>query len=88
MEALDKVGDQYTLMDYEQLKVERRNHNDKIEERDEELSRLRVSCSSAIQCLAHIREKSSATQHEIHLTTAELATVEAQKTVVSVYPSY
>lgn len=78
-EKLDKIGDNYTIMDYEQLKIERRNHTDKIEERDEELSRLRTQCSNAIQCLAHIREKLSAVQDNIVMATINLDDVEKQR---------
>lgn len=38
---------------------------DKLEERDEELSRLRQKCIAAIQCLAHIREKCAEVQMDI-----------------------
>lgn len=75
-ERLDKIGEHYTLMDYEQLKIERRNHTDKIEERDEELSRLRLQCRNAIQCLAHTREKLAAVQTQIYMTTHQLSEVE------------
>nr|CAH7741378.1 unnamed protein product [Callosobruchus chinensis] len=57
---LDNIGEGLHLMDYEQLKVENRSFADKIEERDEELTRLRFKCQNTIQILAHIREKSSA----------------------------
>ena len=66
---MDQIGDSYTLMDYEQLKTDNQNHIDKIEEREEELSKLRVTCSSATQCLAHLREKSA----EIELVIEEMA---------------
>lgn len=78
----DKIGDHYTLMDYEQLKIERRNHTDKIEERDEELSRLRRQCSSAIQCLAHTREKLAAVQDKIYFESLQLTDVERDRTQV------
>lgn len=81
---LDKIGEHYTLIDYEQLKIERRNHTDKIEERDEELSRLRVRCQNAIQRLAHTREKLSATQGLIYSTSNELSEVESQRQTVDV----
>lgn len=65
LDQLDKVGDNFYLIDYEQLKIENRNHADKIEERDEELSKLRTKCIAAIDCLAHVREKSAEVQLEI-----------------------
>lgn len=84
-EALDKIGDHYTIMDYEQLKIERRNHTDKIEERDEELSRLRISCSNAIQCLAHIREKLSSVQVDIFRATQKLSLIEKERLEVFLF---
>lgn len=78
-QKFDKIGEHYTIMDYEQLKIERRNHSDKIEERDEELSRLRRQSSNAIQCLAHIREKLAAVQDKIYSATLNLAEVEKER---------
>ncbi|XP_017774569.1 PREDICTED: coiled-coil domain-containing protein 96-like [Nicrophorus vespilloides] len=60
--AMDRIGDNYTLMEFEQLKMENQGHADKIEERDEELSQLRKKCNGAMQCLAHVREKCSAVE--------------------------
>lgn len=42
-----------------------RSYADKIEEREEELTRLRFKCQNTIQILAHIREKSSAMDADI-----------------------
>ncbi|KAJ8916720.1 hypothetical protein NQ315_013924 [Exocentrus adspersus] len=62
---LDKIGEDLYLMDYEQLKVENRSYMDKMEEKDEELSRLRNKCQKTIQILAHMREKSAALESDI-----------------------
>lgn len=79
LDDLDKIGDNFHLIDYEQLKIENRNHADKIEERDEELSRLRRKCIAAIDCLAHIREKSAEIQLQIveHNTLLDEAKMES-----------
>ncbi|KAF2896175.1 hypothetical protein ILUMI_09998 [Ignelater luminosus] len=69
LHALDCIGDNLHLIDYEQLKIENQSHTDKIEERDEELTRLRVKCQGAMQCLAHVREKSAAIQIDIQSLT-------------------
>lgn len=65
LHALDCIGDNLHLIDFEQLKIENQSHTDKIEERDEELVKLRRKCSGAMQCLAHVREKSAALQLDI-----------------------
>ncbi|XP_022920989.2 cilia- and flagella-associated protein 184-like [Onthophagus taurus] len=65
IQIMDKIGESHTLMDYEQLKMENQNYADKIEERDEELAKLREKCSGAIQILAHLREKSAAMDLDI-----------------------
>ncbi|XP_074025645.1 uncharacterized protein [Leptinotarsa decemlineata] len=78
IEALDKIGEGLHLMDYEQLKVENRSHADKIEEKEEELTRLRFKCQNTIQILAHIREKSSALDSDIDDIREDLSTTEIQ----------
>lgn len=83
IDELDKIGDHFHLIDYEQLKVENRNHSDKIEERDEELSRLREKCTAAIECLAHVREKSAEVQLTITEKTEELEVIKREMNEVS-----
>lgn len=75
---MDKIGEHHTLIDFEQLKMENQGHADKIEERDEELARLRVACSSAIECLAHIREKCVANGQSIAESKIFLSSVSEQ----------
>lgn len=65
LQAVDRIGDNLRLVDYEQLKVENRGYSDKIEERDEELTKLRTNCDSIFQILAHLREKSASTTLDI-----------------------
>ncbi|CAG9763065.1 unnamed protein product [Ceutorhynchus assimilis] len=62
---LDTLENNLLLADYEQLKVENRSHADKLEERDEELARLRTKCTNTIQILAHVREKSFALEADL-----------------------
>lgn len=84
LHALDCVGDNLHLIDYEQLKIENQSHTDKIEERDEELTRLRVRCQGAMQCLAHVREKSAAIQIDIQSLTERYEEVEIEYAEVRV----
>uniref|UniRef100_A0AAY5ETW5 CCDC113/CCDC96 coiled-coil domain-containing protein n=1 Tax=Electrophorus electricus TaxID=8005 RepID=A0AAY5ETW5_ELEEL len=45
------------LIDFEQLKIENHTYSKKIEERDEELLKLRKKISSTLQVLSHVKEK-------------------------------
>jgi len=45
------------LIDYEQLKIENQTLNEKIEERNEELTRLRGKIINQVIMLSHTREK-------------------------------
>ncbi|XP_030757816.1 coiled-coil domain-containing protein 96 [Sitophilus oryzae] len=60
IEEVNNISSKHKLVDFEQLKAENRNYSDKIEEREEELTRLRVKGHNIIQTLAHMREKSAA----------------------------
>lgn len=76
IKSFDYIGPNLHLIDYEQLKVENHSQIDKIEEREEELLKLRIKCSGAIQCLAHVREKSAALEVGIISTRENLEDVE------------
>lgn len=82
---LDKIGENLYLMDYEQLKVENRSYMDKMEEKDEELSRLRNKCQKTIQILAHMREKSAALESDISDLSEELLNLKQNSLAVSIY---
>jgi hypothetical protein len=45
------------LIDFEQLKIENQTYNEKIEERNEELLRLRKKITTIVQVLTHVKEK-------------------------------
>lgn len=63
--AIDNLGSNLHLIDYEQLKLDNRNLHDKLEERDSELTRVRLKCQNAVQILAHRREKTAAMETDI-----------------------
>lgn len=46
---INEVAPGLFLADYEQLKIINQSYADKIEEKDEELTRLRTKCSSTTQ---------------------------------------
>ena len=45
------------MIDFEQLKIENQSLNEKIEERNEELLKLRKKTTSTVQVLTHLKEK-------------------------------
>lgn len=66
------------LIDFEQLKIENQNHNEKIEERNEELIRLRRRIRSAVQVLTHVREKLHFTEQQHDRLTRQLHHLDQQ----------
>lgn len=83
---MDYLGPNLFLGEYERLKRENQSRRDKIEERDAELTRLRVKCQGAIQILAHIREKSFSaasdlTENDQNLRDVELEVLECRERV-------
>ncbi|XP_050315482.1 coiled-coil domain-containing protein 96-like [Anthonomus grandis grandis] len=73
---LDEIAPGFLLADYEQLKSLNRGYADKIEEKDEELTKQRAKCASTIQILAHLREKSSALETDLDDLEEELEVTE------------
>lgn len=65
LQTADALGANLRLVDYEQLRVENRGFADKVEERDEELTKLRIKCDGIFQVLAHLREKSASATVDI-----------------------
>ncbi|CAG9862844.1 unnamed protein product [Phyllotreta striolata] len=59
IENLNYIDGLY-LGDFEAMKLENRNFQDKIEQKDEELTVLREKCRQLGQIIAHAREKSNA----------------------------
>ena len=45
------------LIDFEQLKIENQTLNEKIEERNEDLHKLKKKTTTMVQILTHTREK-------------------------------
>lgn len=64
---LENVGENLSLIDFEQLQMENVSYIDKIEERDEELNRIRNKSSLSLKILAQIREKSFANTSDIQV---------------------
>lgn len=53
----EQVNDGLHLIDFEQLKIENTNLNEKIEERNEDLLKLRKKATTTIHILTHVKEK-------------------------------
>ena len=57
MREKEQLADGLHLIDFEQLKIENQTLNEKIEERNEELHKLRKKTTTTVQVLTHIKEK-------------------------------
>lgn len=53
----EKLKDGLHLIDFEQLKIENQTFNEKIEERNEELMKLRKKINNTVLVLTHLKEK-------------------------------
>ncbi len=53
----EELAEGLHLIDFEQLKIENQTLNEKIEERNDELHKLRKKTTSTVQVLTHIKEK-------------------------------
>ena len=53
----EELAEGLHLIDFEQLKIENQSLNEKIEERNEELLKLRKKTTATVQILTHVREK-------------------------------
>lgn len=57
LRAREKLADDLHYIDFEQLKIENQTLNEKIEERNEELAKLKRKKTTTVQVLTHVREK-------------------------------
>eukprot|EP00041_Stephanoeca_diplocostata_P040378 m.1639299 g.1639299 ORF g.1639299 m.1639299 type:complete len:775 (-) comp34434_c0_seq1:557-2881(-) len=73
----EQLGDGLHFIDFEQLKIENQSYNEKIEERNEELSKLKTKITNTIQVLTHMREKLAHTVHANEMHRQTLKDVEA-----------
>merc|ERR1711988_456395 len=72
----EKLAEGLHLIDFEQLKIENQTYNEKIEERNEELLKLRKKITSTVQVLTHLKEKLQFVQAENHVLKGQLKNVE------------
>ncbi|KAJ1528057.1 hypothetical protein ONE63_007976 [Megalurothrips usitatus] len=78
LKSLENLGDNFTLMEYEQLKMLSQSCVEKLEERDADLHRLRSKATSAIQVLAEIREKTRTLQEDMEASKVVLHEISQQ----------
>merc|ERR1711988_1460229 len=76
LQSKEVLGEGLHLIDFEQLKIENQTLNEKIEERNEELLKLRKKNTQTVQVLTHIKEKLQFVQADNQLQKNKLADLE------------
>merc|ERR1719460_3403814 len=74
----DELADNLHVIDFEQLKIENQTLNEKIEERNEELHKLRKKTVITVQVITHMREKLQFIQQENQVLKTELAQLDTE----------
>merc|ERR1719408_401094 len=69
----DELADNLHVIDFEQLKIENQTLNEKIEERNEELHKLRKKTVITVQVITHMQEKVQFVQQEYQVLKSELS---------------
>ncbi|XP_046574179.1 LOW QUALITY PROTEIN: coiled-coil domain-containing protein 96-like [Haliotis rubra] len=77
LKSKEELAEGLHLIDFEQLKIENQTYNEKIEERNEELLKLRKKITSTVQVLTHLKEKLQFVFAENHVQKGNLKDVEA-----------
>eukprot|EP00762_Andalucia_godoyi_P004104 ANDGO_06257.mRNA.1 hypothetical protein len=78
----EELAEGLHLIDFEQLKIENQTLNEKIEERNEELSKLQRKTTTTVHILTHVKEKLTFVQGDNQKLKRELADLEDQVTRV------
>jgi len=76
LRAREQLAEGLHIIDFEQLKVENQTLNEKIEERSEELTKLKRKKTTTVQVLTHVREKLRFIENENSKVSERLAEVE------------
>jgi len=74
----DELADNLHVIDFEQLKIENQTLNEKIEERNEELHKLRKKTVITVQVMTHMREKLQCIVQENQLLKVELQQLDSE----------
>uniref|UniRef100_A0A8C3X3K5 CCDC113/CCDC96 coiled-coil domain-containing protein n=1 Tax=Catagonus wagneri TaxID=51154 RepID=A0A8C3X3K5_9CETA len=78
MRAQEDLTEGLLLIDFEQLKIENQTFNEKVEERNEELLKLRGKVTNNVQIITHVKEKLHFVDIENTCKKSELMQIEAQ----------
>jgi len=74
----DELAENLHVIDFEQLKIENQTLNEKIEERNEELHKLRKKTIITVQVITHMREKLQFIQQENQVLRADLSQLDTE----------
>jgi hypothetical protein len=74
----DELAENLHVIDFEQLKIENQTLNEKIEERNEELHKLRKKTIITVQVITHMREKLQFIQQENQVLRKDLAELDTE----------
>ncbi|GIL43579.1 hypothetical protein Vafri_1283 [Volvox africanus] len=74
----EELAEGLHLIDFEQLKIENQSLNEKIEERNEELLKLKKKTTTTVQILTHVREKLQFIEKENAALASQLSALEAE----------
>ncbi|KAM5191449.1 cilia- and flagella-associated protein 184 [Mantella aurantiaca] len=77
LRSKEELAEGLHLIDFEQLKIENQTYNEKIEERNEELLKLRKKITNTVQVLTHLKEKLQFVQNENQEQKDRLMEIEA-----------
>uniref|UniRef100_A0A8C5LM62 Coiled-coil domain containing 96 n=1 Tax=Jaculus jaculus TaxID=51337 RepID=A0A8C5LM62_JACJA len=78
MKAQEDLAEGLLLIDFEQLKIENQTFNEKVEERNEELLKLRSKVTSNVQIITHVKEKLHFMDMENACKKTQVLEIEAQ----------
>ncbi|XP_006042549.1 coiled-coil domain-containing protein 96 [Bubalus bubalis] len=78
MRTQEDLTEGLLLIDFEQLKIENQTFNEKVEERNEELLKLRSKVTNNVQIITHVKEKLHFVDIENMCKKAELMEIETQ----------
>ncbi|KAG8133089.1 hypothetical protein E2320_010906 [Naja naja] len=77
LKAQEELAEGLHLIDFEQLKIENQTYNEKIEERNEELQKLRRKVTNTVQVLSQVKEKLQFVEAENQGQKTQLMAVES-----------
>jgi hypothetical protein len=77
LRAREQLAEGLHMIDFEQLKIENQTLSEKIEERNEDLGKLKRKKTATVQVLTHVREKLRFVELANEVLQGDLATLEA-----------